>query len=97
VPGFESLPKTIAEFDALAKKHFPAVKDWRAIEQKIFDPNPDLGNFTNDVADASVQYRGRFMVKMLRAEVRKGERVFAVVGASHVVKQEKALKKIFSR
>jgi hypothetical protein len=97
LPGFETLPKTIEEFDTLAKKHFPDVKDWREIEQSVFDPNPDLGRFTNDIADASVMYRGRFMVKTLRAEVEKGERVFAVVGASHVVKQEKALKKIFSR
>ena len=97
LPGFESLPKTIAEFDALAKKHFPDVKDWRAIKQKVFDPNPDLGWFTNNIADASVQYRGKFMVKTIAAEVAKGERVFAVVGASHVVKQEKALNKIFPR
>ena len=95
-PGFESLPKTLSEFDALAKKHFPQVKDWRAIEQRYFDPNPDLGHFTNDIADASVQYRGRFMIRLLEAEVAKGERVFAVVGASHVVKQERALKKHFS-
>ncbi|HEX9929140.1 MAG TPA: hypothetical protein VGB02_11445 [Pyrinomonadaceae bacterium] len=97
MPGFDSLPKTIAEFDAVAKKNLPQVADWRKIEQKIFDPNPDLGNFTNDIADASVNYRGRFMVKTLAAEVEKGERVFAVVGASHVVKQEKALQNIFKQ
>ena len=95
-PGFEALPKTVEEFDALAKKHFPDVKNWRAIEQKYFDPNPDLGHFTNDLADTSVEFRGKFMVKLLSSEVEKGERVFAVVGASHVVKQEKALKKIFA-
>jgi pheromone shutdown protein TraB len=37
------------------------------------------------------------MVKTLAAEVEKGERVFAVVGASHVVKQEKALQNIFKQ
>ena len=94
MPGFDGLPKTIAEFDAVAKKNLPSVADWRTIEQKIFDPNPDLGMFTNDIADASVNYRGKFMIKTLAAEVEKGERVFAVVGASHVVKQEKALRKL---
>jgi hypothetical protein len=93
-PGFESLPKTLAEFEASVKKYLPTVADWRRIDQKIFDPNPDLGNFTNDIADASVNFRGKFMVKLLAAEVEKGERVFAVVGASHVVKQERALKKL---
>lgn len=97
MPGFDALPKTIAEFDAVVKKNLPQVADWRKIDQKIFDPNPDLGNFTNDIADASVNYRGRFMVKNLAAEVAKGERVFAVVGASHVVKQEKALNNIFKQ
>lgn len=97
MPGFDGLPKTIAEFDQVVKKYLPTVEDWRNIEQKIFDPNPDLGMFTNDIADASVQYRGKFMIKTLRTEVEKGERVFAVVGASHVVKQEKALKRIFNR
>jgi hypothetical protein len=94
MPGFETLPKTLSEFEASVKKHFPTVADWRRIDHKIFDPNPDLGNFTNDIADASVNFRGKFAVKMLAAEVEKGERVFAVVGASHVVKQEKALKKL---
>ncbi len=94
-PGFELLPKTSEEFEQSVKKHFPKVADWRKIDSKIFDPNPDLGNFTNDIADASVQFRGRFMVKKLVEEMNKGERVFAVVGASHVVKQEKALKKLF--
>ncbi|HLL99684.1 MAG TPA: hypothetical protein VK400_01405 [Pyrinomonadaceae bacterium] len=95
VPEFASLPKNIAEFEASVKKHFPTVADWRKIEQKVFDPNPDLGLFTNDIADASVNFRGRFMVRLLAAEVEKGERVFAVVGASHVVKQESALRKLF--
>lgn len=88
MPGSEGLPKTLAEFETSVKKHLPTVSDWRKIDQKIFDPNPDLGLFTNDIADASVNFRRRFMVKLLAAEV---ERVFAVVGASHVVKQERAL------
>lgn len=94
-PGFEGLPKTVAEFEASVEKHLPGVADWRKIDQKIFDPNPDLGLFTNDIADASVNFRGKFMVRLLTAEVEKGERVFAVVGASHVVKQERALRKLF--
>jgi hypothetical protein len=95
MPVSEGLPKTLTEFEASVKKHLPTVSDWRKIDQKIFDPNPDLGLFTNDIADASVNFRGRFMVKLLTTEVEKGERVFAVVGASHVVKQERALKNLF--
>jgi hypothetical protein len=97
MPGSENLPKTLAEFEASVKKHLPTVADWRKIDQRVFDPNPDLGLFTNDLADASVNFRGKFMVQLLAAEVERGERVFAVIGASHVVKQERALKKIFDR
>jgi hypothetical protein len=93
-PGFEDLPKTLAEFEASVKRLLPSVADWRAVKSTVFDPNPDLGLYTNDVAYASSQYRDRYMVKLLADEVRrKGERVFAVVGASHVVMQESALKK----
>jgi hypothetical protein len=95
MPGSDGLPKTLAELEVSVKKHLPAVTDWRKIDQKVFDPNPDLGLFTNDIADASVNFRGKYMVITLAAEIEKGERVLAVVGASHVVKQERALKKIF--
>ena len=92
-PGFEGLPKTVAEFEASVKRLLPSVADWRRVDSKVFDPNPDLGLYTNDLAYASSQYRDRYMVKLLADEVKKGGRVFAVVGASHVVMQERALKK----
>jgi hypothetical protein len=91
-PGFESLPKTVAEFEASVKRLLPSVADWRTVKSTVFDPNPALGLYTNDLAYASSQYRDRYMVKLLADEVR-GARVFAVVGASHVVMQERALKK----
>ncbi|HYG08767.1 MAG TPA: hypothetical protein VD835_02220 [Pyrinomonadaceae bacterium] len=96
-PGFESLPKTLAEFDASAKRLLPSVAGWRTVKSTVFDPNPDLGLYTNDVASASSQYRDRYMVKLLAEEVRKCGRVFAVVGASHVVMQESALKKALAQ
>lgn len=96
-PGFEGLPKTLVEFEASVKRLLPSVADWRTIRSTVFDPNPDLGLYTNDVAYASSQYRDRYMVKLLADEVRKGGRVFAVVGASHVVMQESALKKILQQ
>lgn len=94
IPGFESLPKTIAEFTSVVKRLLPEVSDWRKIDQRYFDPNPDLGFYTNEIANTSVLFRGKYMVEMLSNSVKNGERVFAVVGASHVVKQEKALKKL---
>lgn len=96
-PGFEGLPKTVSEFEASAKRLLPSVVDWRKVKSTVFDPNPDLGLYTNDLAYASSQYRDRYMVKLLADEVRKGGRVLAVVGASHVVMQERALKKALAQ
>ena len=96
-PGFESLPKTVAEFEASARRLLPSVADWRKVKSTVFDPNPDLGLYTNDLAYASSQYRDRHMVKLLADEVRRGGRVFAVVGASHVLMQEGALKKALAQ
>ena len=97
-PGFEGLPKTVAEFEASVKRLLPSVADWRKVKSTVFDPNPDLGLYTNDVAYASSQYRDKYMVKLLAEEVRhKGGRVFAVVGSSHVVMQESALKKMLAQ
>lgn len=93
VSGLESSPTTLAEFDESVKRVLPSVTDWRKVQTAVFDPNPALGNYTNDIAYASSQYRDRYMVKFIAEEVRKGERVFAVVGASHVVMQERAIKR----
>ena len=43
--------------------------------------------------DSSRQVRGRHMVRTLVEQVNSGERVFAVVGASHVIRQEPVLHK----
>ena len=93
VSGLEGAPATLSEFEESVRRVLPSVPDWKQIQTTVFDPNPTLGLYTNDVAYASSQYRDRYMVKLLAEEVKKGERVFAVVGASHVVMQERALRK----
>jgi hypothetical protein len=43
------------------------------------------------VARASSEYRDRYVVEVLQRHLRDAERVFAVVGGTHVVMQEPAL------
>lgn len=93
VSGLQGFPTTLAEFEESVKRVLPSVGDWRQVQTAVFDPNPSLGNYTNDVAYTSSQYRDKYMIKLIAKEVKKGERVFAVVGASHVVMQERAIKK----
>ena len=69
----------------LAELPIPEMKDsW-------FDPM-ETGHWTNDLALAGNDIRDHFMIEQLVAEVQKGKRVFAVVGASHVPVQERLLR-----
>jgi pheromone shutdown protein TraB len=47
-----------------------------------------------EVGNVSRQVRGEHMVRTLVELVNKGERVFAVVGASHVIRQEPVLRQL---
>ena len=64
--------------------------DWQNPKITWIEPN-DNGPL-NRVSEASSELRDRHMVSVLLAALYKGERVFAVVGASHVVMQEPALR-----
>jgi pheromone shutdown protein TraB len=48
--------------------------------------------FLNDISRASSDYRDGFMVQLLVQHLSEGQRVFAVVGGSHVVMQERLLR-----
>jgi len=69
----------------------PQLKDWREVSQGWFDPVASQA-YTNQISRLSGEFRDLHMVKLLIDEVRQGKRVFAVVGGSHVVMQERALK-----
>ena len=49
------------------------------------------GTLFNDMSRMSSEYRDRYMIEMLQRHLRARERVFAVVGGTHVVMQEPAL------
>jgi hypothetical protein len=59
--------------------------DWRT---RTHEP---AGTWLADLADASREARGEHMVRLLVELAERGERVFAVVGRSHVIRQEPAL------
>lgn len=89
--GVDSGPRDLKELDAACGRLFKGLKDWREIPESYFDPTKD-GQFTNDLANESGWFRDRHIFKLLVARAQKGERVFAVIGASHVPVQEPALK-----
>lgn len=86
-------PGTPAEVVAACARRLPALRHWAEVPQEWFDPvfeRPPV--FTNDISRRTSDLRDAWAVRLLTDRVARGERVFAVMGASHVVVQEPALK-----
>jgi len=94
IPGLENAPpNTVAELDKSCLWLSPQLQDWRTADRSWSDPVA-MKAYTNQIARLSSEFRDLNMVKLLIDKVKQGERVFAVVGGSHVVMQEPALKSI---
>ena len=91
VPGLEGSPRNLTEFERSCQWLSPKLKDWRDVPQSWFDPM-DSQAYTNQISRLSGEFRDQHMVKLLIDEAKQGKRVFAVVGGSHVVMQERALR-----
>ena len=72
----------------------PHVEDWRRLKAEEMNPRP-ARSFLSEISADLGKYRDEFMLTRLIRLTRSGERVFAVVGASHVVMQEPVLRKAF--
>jgi len=85
-------PFNYSEFYFLFKSIFPEIGDWRNIPQEYFH-NKKKGKFIAKIHKAVSRFRNEYMLERVIKEIKKGNRVFAVVGRSHVVIQEPFLKK----
>lgn len=91
IKGLEERPNTVAELQASVARVLPELKDWRQAPADWFVPTT-TARFTNRINRVSSDLRNEHMVRLLTEHVRRGERVFAVVGFSHVVVQEPSLR-----
>lgn len=93
VRGLEGSPHSLREFDEMVRQELPTLSDWRAIDERWFNPalRPPLA-WTNELAILESAHRNAFMIQRIVAMLQKGHRLFIVVGASHVVMQEAALR-----
>ena len=95
VPGLEGTPHTLAELGESSARLMQDLKDWREVPDSWFDPGYTRPpSYLNEVSRASSRLRDEYMVDLLINEVKQGKRVFAVVGGSHVVMQERALRAV---
>ncbi len=91
VNGLRGSLSSIGELDAYWQQEFPEAKNWRKLTSTEGIPR------LRQVGDQSREVRGRHMVASLTELVNNGERVFAVVGASHVIRQEPELRRQLKR
>lgn len=89
-PGLAVYPTTVAEVADAFRERFPASNSYRQTPLSWLDPMRDE-SFLNRVSRSGSVYRDAAMVAVLSRHVADGQRVFAVVGGTHVVMQEGAL------
>jgi len=88
--GLKNPPNSIVELGAACKELFPELTDWHQVPEEWFGPRKS-GHYTNKLAGDSGDFRNRYIFRLLVNRVKRGDRVFAVVGSSHVVVLEPAL------
>lgn len=92
-PGLEGSPRSFTEFEHSYTRLFSEPTDWRKAPDAWFDPAvPEPATCANRISRRLSEFRDRYMVNLLVSELRNGKRVFAVVGGSHVIMQERALR-----
>jgi hypothetical protein len=92
--GLKNAPNTLTELSIACKSQFPELTDWHQVPEEWFGPRKS-GHYTNELAGDSGNFRNRYIFRLLVDRVKRGDRVFAVVGSSHVVVLEPALIKEF--
>ncbi|PCC72189.1 hypothetical protein SAMN02745121_01398 [Nannocystis exedens] len=88
-----SAPATADELASASARLLPPLRHWSEAPAAWFDPvftRPAA--FTNAANRRVSQVRDAWVVELLADRMRRGERVFATMGASHVVMQEPALR-----
>ena len=90
VDGLRGALTGVAELDRVWRELVPDGPDWRTLS------NIDSVSAMRRVGDDSREVRGRHMVRAIAGLVSQGERVVAVVGASHVIRHEPTLRSLLA-
>jgi len=93
VSGYDCPPRSLVDFKFLVSKIFPDLDDWRMISPSFFH-SVEQGRFLAKIHLQLNDFRDDIMLRNIMAALKKGERVFALVGRSHVVMQEPTLRTV---
>jgi hypothetical protein len=89
VDGLRGTLGNLADVTRVWKENYPEMDDWR-----FMDHEPESGTLA-EISSESRRVRGEHMPRVLIDLVGNGERVFAVVGSGHVIRQEWNLRSAF--
>lgn len=93
IEGFQDRLSNLEDYERLVAVLFPDLEDWQKVPYLYFH-HPEMGGFLASIHQTLNEYRNLFMIKKLIFAMKKGQRVFAIVGRSHVVVQEAILKSL---
>jgi hypothetical protein len=89
VDGLRGSLMTLADVDRVWQRDFPGEVDWRVLQGEP--------GYLDAISQSSRRIRGEHMARIQIDLVQKGERVFAVVGSGHVIRQEWNLRAVFNQ
>ncbi len=89
-PVLDGPPTTVRDLARVFAGLFPNRPDWKSMPDEYLDPASSATVLHRISRDVSIA-RDEHMVRRIADAVQRGERVFAVVGASHVIIQESKL------
>jgi hypothetical protein len=93
--GLDRAIRSVAHMDSIWQVEFPSGPGWRELPWQATWPTGTETWLNRVSADVS-RFRDQYMVALITTLLERGERVFAVVGSSHVVMQEPALREAAS-
>ena len=93
IKGFHTYPNNLEEMERLLSVRLPNLSPWQEIPYFYFH-SPESGGFLTSIHRKLNGYRDQVMLKKVILALKKGNRVFAIVGRSHVVIQEAILKSL---
>jgi len=88
--GLADRIRNVAELQLACDRLLPGLKDWRKVPEDWFDPTQE-DCFLNEMQNDNGMFRDQHIFKVLTKRAERGDRVFAVIGASHVPVLEPAL------
>lgn len=91
--GYIKPPTNLKDFERMVSFLFPDLDDWKKIPYSYFRYS-ESGGFLTAIHQKLNKFRDRIMIRKVTRALKKGKRVFAIVGRSHVVIQEAALKSL---